>query len=70
MPKSDKTAATNSHWVEANQISVPIQPVIEKRTEATAPNISILEVNSLFLLPNTHHHPLTNINIPLDRENK
>jgi len=48
MLKSANTAATNSHCVEANQTSLPIQPEIENKTEITAPKTNILDINSLF----------------------
>jgi len=47
--KSAITAATNNHWVEASQISLPIQPETENKTATTAPNINVLETSSLFL---------------------
>ncbi|OGM84634.1 hypothetical protein A2434_02440 [Candidatus Woesebacteria bacterium RIFOXYC1_FULL_41_14] len=47
--KSAITAATNNHCVEANQMSLPIQPEIENKTATTAPNINVLETSSLFL---------------------
>jgi len=50
--------ATNSHWVEASQISLPIQPTIENKTDIADPHTKTLESLSLFILFNfTFPHP-------------
>jgi hypothetical protein len=44
MPKPAKTTATNSHWVEASQISTPVAPNPAKITPPSEQIIKIWEI--------------------------
>ena len=72
-PKRASTIATKSHWVEANQKSVPTHPINEKITATKAAITNILDKNSLFFLkdfnsPTPFRAQVLKLILLLDRE--